>query len=242
MQQQKYIVIDDDVSTICKLTDSINQLSFMTNIGVFENVNSAFDTLISKQVDIIFLGIDATRVNPEVIDFLTYFQNMPSVIILSNTPEFAVESYRIGKCVDYLLKPLAFERLLIAINRAIKSNPAEYVSNKTIFLKMGRYRQKFEIDSIDYFEAYGIYVKVYAEGAVYIVNDILSSIIRMIDEKQFMRVHKSFVINTKKISRFSANNVYIGNKKIPLGATFKSTFEIFVKSYEVTAKNMLIEA
>lgn len=241
MQEQNYVVIDTDDNTVCKLTDSLNQLSFMNNVGIFNNIFIAFDTLISKKVDIIFLGIDAPNVTRETIEFLTYFQNMPSVIILSNTPEFAVESYRLGKCVDYLLKPLVFERLLIAINRAINSNPLGYEVPKSVFLKMGRYRQKFEIDSIDYFEAYGIYAKVYANDTVYVVNDILSSIIKMVDEKQFMRVHKSYVINTKQISKFSANHVYINNKKIPLGLTFKSGFEIFVKSHEMLPQNTSVE-
>ncbi len=227
MNVQKCLIVEDTKIDSDLLKSYITPLPFLSVLGVCTNYSEAIAFITNNQVDLIFLDIELDSLSGERsltgLDLLKTLPNLPPVIIMTNRSDYASESYRIGKAVDFLVKPYDFERFLIAVNRVfqLKVGKQQFTNEGFIFLKMGRKFQRFELDELDYLEAYGIYLKVIEKGIIYVVNDTISAITERLDPSQFVRVHKSYIINVKKITGFDHKNLFLQEKKIPIGISYK---------------------
>ncbi|MVM41644.1 response regulator transcription factor [Spirosoma sp. HMF3257] len=158
------------------------------------------------------------------------------MIITSAYPDYALESYEIGKAVDYLLKPFTVERLQISLTRALQwQNQPTVIEKNEIFLKMGRKAQRFVFQSIDYIEAFGIYSKVYADNQMYLVNEGLTLLIDQLPARLFIRVHKSYVININKITSYDRHTIWLGQTKIPIGRSFRPGLEGLLSVFDTNS-------
>jgi DNA-binding LytR/AlgR family response regulator len=237
MTTRQVLIIEDTASSVTLLKDYLAKLPFFKVAAVCSSYSQSVEFLSNHHVDLIFLDIELSSndgINLTGMDLLKTFPVLPPTIITTSHDSFAVESYRIGKASDYLMKPFDFERFLIAINRAMNLQlvPNRIVDKDFIFLKMGRNFKRFEFDEIDYLEAYGIYVKVFVNGTVHVVNDTISALAERIDSNRFMRVHKSFIVNINKITGFNHNELHLKNGKVPIGISYKTLLEPLLSLFD----------
>ena len=225
MTSKQYLIIDDTESDALYLKSLLNKLPFFNLVGIAPTLESAVELLARQAVDLIFLDINLG--SQFGLTLLKTGMALPPVIITSAYPDYALESYEIGKAADYLLKPFTLERLHIALTRALQlpNNTNTILEKDAVFLKMGRKVQRFAFQSIDYVEAFGIYSKVYADGQMYLVNERLASLTALLPARQFIRVHKSYLIHIGKITSFDRHNIWLDQTKIPIGQSFRPSLE-----------------
>ncbi len=221
MKTRQFLIIDDNKADADHLIDMLDRLFFFRSVGIASTLDEATHILKNEAIDLIFLDIQLT--NQSGLAFLKVDMRLPPVIITSAYPEYAVESYRIGKASDYLLKPFTDERLQIALSRTIKINAPQtsMVENPSVFLKSGRKIQRFNHESIDYIEAFGIYTKLYIDDQYTLTNERLSSVKKLLPDHLFIQIHKSYIININKITTYDRNNFWIGKTKIPIGLSYR---------------------
>jgi DNA-binding LytR/AlgR family response regulator len=173
------------------------------------------------------------------LDMLKTLQNPPRVILTTAFSEFGVESYEYG-ISDYLLKPIAFERFLKAVNKIlIRKNEelsTERIENKAemestfIFFKADKKIHKYYFADILFIEGSGNYVKINTQNEKpLMVLDKLTELQEKLPTKQFIRIHKSFIVNISHIQKIDGNMINIKDKVIPISATFKPNLEELIK-------------
>ena len=235
MQIISCLIVDDDDVFVRHLSKQLEKLSFLKIEGHCKNYGETLMALKTKAIDVILLDVNLESIDGlNGFDLLRQYPNLPPVIIISNTPDYAVESYNIGKAKDFLVKPIDTRRLLLAMNRALDTDleSGQLIDSKSFFLKMGRKFQRFIIDDIDYFEGYGIYAKVITKDASHVINDTLTNLEKVLDRKKFIRVHKSYIINLNKLSGFDHNKLYLRNSTVPIGSSYKSKLDSLLKLFD----------
>lgn len=225
MKVRYYLIVDDASPDAVQLESQLTKFPFFHRADIVPTIESAIDVLSRQPIDVIFLDI---KLNDQSgLTLLKTALELPPIIITSAYPEYAVESYEIGKTADYLLKPFTHERLQIALNRALhlQRTADNFVDIDAIFLKIGRKIQRFKFDAIDYVEAFGIYSKVYVGGQMYVVNERFSTLTTSLPANLFIRVHKSYIIHIGKITSYDRHNLWLQQTKIPIGISFRSRLE-----------------
>lgn len=188
--------------------------------------------LIQQPIQFLFLDINLPKLSG--INFIKTLVHPPLVIFTTAYPEFAVQGFELD-VVDYLLKPFSFERFLKAVNKAIEKinlpeivpRSNEFLSPAFIFLKADKKTHSVDMESILYIEAVGDYIKVITDTGQLLVNETMKKIQEELPANSFIRVHKSFIIARNRISYFEGNYVQVGDKSIPIGATYRD--EVFSK-------------
>ncbi|OUS00108.1 DNA-binding response regulator [Flavobacteriales bacterium 33_180_T64] len=223
-----YIIIDDEplahdvIESFCEL---LPHLSLEKHCY---NAMEAMQYLNHNSVDFMFLDINMPKLTG--FDFLRTLTNPPKVIVTTAYKEFALEGYDLHVS-DYLLKPFSFDRLVKAINKAISEvhkNSTITVSSDAIpatsrlFLKGDKKYHQIHLDDILYIEAYGNYSKVYMKEDMIVSHEKISSFDELFTSKNFLRVHKSFIVAIDKIKLIEGNRIHIEDFKIPIGQTYKS--------------------
>ncbi|MBD2751393.1 LytR/AlgR family response regulator transcription factor [Spirosoma validum] len=225
MKSKNYVIVDDSIADAGFLKQQLDLVPFLELFKICSSVEEVIEVLINQKIDLLFLDIKLS--GQSGLDLLKFSPELPPVIIVSAYPEYAIESYEIGRAADYLLKPFTYERLLIGLNRAlsIQIKPTSIAEPDFIFLKMGRKIQRFDYKSIEYVEAYGIYSKVICSAHTYTVNERLVTLTELLPDQLFMRVHKSYLINITKITSYDRNYLWLGQLKIPIGISFRPKLE-----------------
>lgn len=219
------LIVEDDLLFVENFAEQISKLAFIKLVGHCKTYGETIIALQTQTIDLLFLDINLESSDGlNGFDLLKQVSNLPPTIIISNSPEYAVECYAIGKAKDFIVKPVDTKRLSLAITRAletdISTNPL--VDKNSVYLKMGRKYQRFEINNIDYFEGYGIYSKVITNGSSYVTNESLTFLENLFGTKNFMRVHKSYIINLNKLTGFDSNKLFLKDIQIPIGTSYRS--------------------
>lgn len=227
MKYRQSLIVDDSESAVGIVQEYLTRLPYFMPPQVCTTVRDAISILQQQQFDLIFLDIHLP--DQSGIELIRSFPRPLPVIITSAHSEFAAESYDLNVS-DYLLKPFSFGRFTRAINRALGVQLAQnsLAGNQFIFLKVGHSVQRFDYDSIDYIQAFGIYCKVFINQKVIVINEIISNLENLLPRQQFLRIHKSYLLNLSKISSYNYRNIVIGSTKIPLGASYRDKFEGFL--------------
>lgn len=236
MQFISCLIVDDDDTFVKDMSEQLEKLAFVKVTGRCKTYGEILLALKANSIDLLFLDINLESADGlNGFDLLRQSPHLPPVVIVSNTPDHAIESYTIGIAKDFLVKPIDIRRLVLAINRALETDveSGQLVDSKSIFLKMGRKFQRFCIDEIDYFEGYGIYTKVITqEGITHVINDSLTDLDNMLEGKKFMRVHKSYIINLNKLTGFDHNKLYLKNASVPIGSSYKGKLEGLLRLFD----------
>lgn len=228
--KKKCIIVDDEPIAQQILEQYIEKIEALELVGKCSNAIDALDVLHHQSVDVMFLDIKMPTMTG--LDLLKTLQQAPKVILTTAFAEFGVESYEYG-VVDYLLKPISFDRFLKAVNKfLIKKEQTETTTleslktNEVIFFKADKKIHKFNCNEILFIEGSGNYVKVYTEKRKpLMVLEKLSSLEEKLPKKMFCRVHRSFIINTQNIKEVEGNRVRLGEHKVPISVTYKNNFE-----------------
>jgi DNA-binding LytR/AlgR family response regulator len=226
------IVIDDEYPARVLLKDYIDNLPQLDLINSFKNPLEAMETLSSENTDLIFLDIQMPGLTG--IEFLKSMRRIkPMVIFTTAYPDYALEGYTLD-VVDYLLKPFTFERFVAAVQKASdlhnlrKGKPGNVTSEEIkksgpnfMQIKSGPKKHLVNIEDILYVEGLREYVTYVLESQKIISLESLRSLEQSLPADLFLRVHKSFIINKKKVQSIEGNQIEIKGRKIPIGKSYK---------------------
>lgn len=218
------IIIDDEataiaiISQLCTNEDSLNVLA------EFPNALQAIKYLNQNQVDLIFLDIHMPDFTG--FDFIETIKNPPKIILTTSDANFAIQAFEYDCIVDYLVKPITKERFQKAINKAktktiskestSNSEIVKSTSNNDLYVNIDRRLIKIDIPSIYLIEAKGDYILVKTEDKNYTVHSTLKKMEDKLPDHLFLKVHRSFIINIKKIIDIEDNSVLIKKDVIPV--------------------------
>ncbi len=222
------LLIDDEPPALRVLQSHIANMNGLEIVALCKNAVEALDVLNEKKVDVIFLDIKMPKILGT--EFLKNIPNPPKVIFVSAYRDYALESYELD-AVDYLVKPVSFERFLKAIGKVKrlmghesdsdieepKINPEAFV-----YLKVDKNMLKILINEILYIESCKDYVKVFMNsGKNWLVKQSISSMENLLSEHKFLRVHRSYIISLNKLTGYNNLCVQLGIKDIPIGRLYK---------------------
>ena len=223
------LIVDDEPIAQEILESYILKVDFLELVSKCNNALEAMQILHSQTIDILFLDIKMPTLSG--LEMLKTLQNQPNVILTTAYSEYALKSYEFN-VKDYLLKPIAFERFLKAVNK-IAYSETDLTKNifdanslkKFIFFKADKKVYKFYFNEILFFEGFGNYVKVHSlSKKTILVLDKLSNLEKNLKSNGFIRVHKSYIINISFVKEISGNRIIINNTEIPIGESYKERF------------------
>lgn len=232
----KCIIIDDEPLAQQIIEDYVNMIPFLKLEKKCNSVFEALEVLQKTRIDLIFLDIHLPNVSG--IEFISSLENRPMFIFTTAYSEHALEAFDLS-AVDYLLKPISFTRFLKATNKAYhlystsntssRKEHAETTENdqEYILVKADYKSVKIKLSQILYIEGLKDYVKIYLqhEEKPVITLNSLKRMSENLPEGRFLRVHKSFIVNTNKIKSVTKNRIIIHDRWIPVGESYKSDFQ-----------------
>lgn len=224
------IIIDDEPSSQIVLKAFIAKVPFLKLICVCNSAIEATEVLNKNNtIDLLFLDINMPKISG--LSFYKSLQNPPDVIFTTAYSEYALEGFEVN-AIDYLLKPFSFNRFFKAVNKVLdkQSQENQTPEDDFILIKSNKVLHKITPNDILYVEAFGDYVKVHLEHRYIMTNSTFTNILKLLP-KQFVRTHKSYAINLKKMNSLAGNQITIGDHTVPIGQTYKADF---LKSFNKT--------
>nr|WP_315203291.1 response regulator transcription factor [uncultured Flavobacterium sp.] len=221
-EPKKCIIVDDEPAAHYVLANYIKQNPQLELVFQGYNGIEVMDYLRENKVDLMFLDINMPEISG--MELLKIIPNHPKTILTTAYSEFALESYDYG-VIDYLLKPIYFPRFLKAIERffsmeIIKAESEEAVVN-SISVKIDGYLTDIELDQLLYAQSFGNYVKLHTVKRTYLASITTSELEKCLPEKNFIRIHKSYIVAIDKIDDADKDFVFIKKEKLPIGITYK---------------------
>lgn len=222
------LLIDDEPPALKVLASHIANINGLEIVGQCKNALDALDVLHQKTVDVLFLDIKMPKILGT--EFLKNLSHPPKVIFVTAYRDYAVEGYELD-AVDYLVKPVSFERFVKAIAKlqrtmgqetVVESN--DYVPNPEafVYLKVDRHMQKVYINEIAYIESWKDYIKLFlTNGKNFLVKQSISAMENLLSEHRFIRVHRSYMVSVEKISGYNGLSVQVQTTEIPIGRLYK---------------------
>ena len=226
MLKYNCIIVEDEPLAAEVLTDYIQQVPFLELKQICTDAIYAMEKLKSDEIDLMFLDIHLPKLKG--LEFLEALKAPPHVIITSAYKEYALQGYELN-VIDYLLKPIRFNRFLKAVNK-LNQHKEQNVSQtaavvnaerKSFFFNVGKKRVKIYLDEILYIESLREYVRITTKDKSILTKFQLNEIEDLLSKNNFLRIHRSFIAAKDKIAAFTATDVEINNKSIPIGRSYK---------------------
>lgn len=220
------MIVDDEPPATRILENYIGKVSFLEKTAVFNDALKALEFLNTQSVDVIFLDIQMPQLTG--LQLSRIISKEIKVIFTTAYPDFALEGFELN-AVDYLLKPIAFERFYQAVSKLNTDSKTEVVSNNSaefIFIKTDGKNKfvKLFLDEILYVESLQNYVCIHTVNQQIITHSSLKNVIESLPERDFVQIHKSYVVALKQIESTDSFSVFVNGKELPIGATFKDAF------------------
>lgn len=211
------LIVDDEPSARDVISRYIEDTPHCSEVGSCSNAIEAMEFLEDHRVDVIFLDINMPKLSG--ISFLKSLDHPPAVIITSAYEDYALEGYELD-VVDYLLKPFSFERFLKAVNK-VKNHIDDSISHSKLSIKTDGKIYKVDPADILYIEAMGDYVSIHTKENKRITHNTLKKLEKLLPAGQFIRVHKSYIVNVGHIDYLEGNTISIGKTTVPIGGTYR---------------------
>jgi DNA-binding LytR/AlgR family response regulator len=231
----KCLIVDDETLALDILENYIARLDNLELVGRCLNAMEAFNVLKQKKVDLIFLDIQMPKLTG--IDFLKNLSHPPKVILTTAYRDYALEGYELN-AIDYLLKPISFERFFKAINKVweitqpnqqtlenpnlILSGTHTTTQEACVYVKADKKMVRISLKDILYIESLKDYVRIKTTEKEVISYQRISYLEEKLPEDMFLRLHRSYIVAIDKIEAFTGNFVEVGKKEIPIGRNYKS--------------------
>jgi len=219
------IAIDDEPLALQLVQEYCAKISFLKLEKTFTNTDEAIAFMQSNPVDLLFLDIQMPDITG--IQFYKGLSEKPPVIFTTAYKDFAVEGFNVD-AVDYLLKPFEYDRFLKACYKAkeyIEFLSSQEVQLNSLFIKVNYEIMKINLKDIDLIEALDDYIKIYIKPNPVLTLMTLKSIQEKLPPRDFVRIHRSFIILIAKIEKFSKSKVWIAGKEIPIGSSYSSVYD-----------------
>lgn len=231
------IAIDDEPFALDLISGYIQKTPFLEYINGFTNPFKAMEFLLTTPVDLVFLDINMPEISG--IELLKSLPSIPKIIFTTAYSEFGAESYEFN-AIDFLLKPVKYDRFLKAVNKANGNTPSQKESalvsqkveqpNESILVKSGTQLFRIQTDDILYIEGAGNYITFYTKTGRTMALLPMSDILKMLPSDNFIRIHKSYIISVKHIGIIERARVIINSTAIPIGITYREQFSRIVRT------------
>jgi two-component system, LytTR family, response regulator len=225
----KCLVVDDEPPAREVLRRYIEQLPMLQLAGECGNAIDAIRQLQQETVDLLFLDIRMPQLNGN--ELLKVVKNPPPVIFTTAHPEYALEGYELD-IMDYLLKPIRFDRFIKAVNKVIQLNghrsieshlpPEEEKKETFVYFRSDRKMVKVMLSDILYIESMKDYVKIFTTHGMLMTKQSITSVEAMLPESEFVRAHRSYIVSIGKINSFTNELIDIDKTEIPIGKLFRN--------------------
>jgi len=218
------IIIDDESLAINVIENHLKNFDNIEVVATFNNPLKAYSILEQEKIDLIFLDINMPQLSG--FAFIENLNYRPLIVITTAYREYAVKSYELN-ILDYLVKPIPFNRFLKTINKVYQnlysntnSSDANLQQEPHIFLKVNKKLIKVNLNDILLIESLKDYIKVMTTLGDYVVHKSLTAITEELPQSNFIRIHRSYTISINKIDALEGNTVEIVNRKIPIGRNY----------------------
>ena len=219
------IAIDDEPLALQLINEYCGKISFLQLDKVFTNTDEARVWLLQNKVDLLFLDIQMPDVNG--LQFYKSLAEKPPVIFTTAYKDFAVDGFNVD-AVDYLLKPFEYDRFLKGVYKAkeyIEFLSSQELQLNSIFVKVNYEIMKINLKEIELIEALDDYIKLYIKPNPVLTLMTLKSIQEKLPSRDFVRVHRSFIVPLNKIEKFSKTKLVVSGKEIPIGSSYSFVYD-----------------
>jgi len=224
------LIVDDEPLARALIRGHVEKLENFEIVAECGDAMKALNVLREKQVDLIFMDIQMPQITG--IEFLKTLKHTPKVIITTAYREYALEGFELD-VVDYLLKPITFERFLKSVNKFYQTNPGEVqlvsrasadkiADESFIYVKENKKIVKVYLSEIKYIEGLSEYVQIHTDKRKIITKTSMTQMEEKLLSENFLRIHKSYIVSVSKIEAFTANTIEINGKELPIGRSFKN--------------------
>ena len=220
------LAVDDEPPALDILKNYIRTVSSLELAGTCINAVDALSILRSTHIDLMFLDIQM----PQLLgtDLLRTLNNPPKVIFTTAYREFAVEGFELN-AVDYLLKPISFERFLKAVNKVMDIKLPQQIQQEThdayLYFRSDRKMHKVAMEDIIFIESLKDYIKVVTKTKTIITKQSISSIEERLPKSSFIRIHRSFIVSLSKVQSYTPELIAIGNEELPVSRMYRHEVE-----------------
>lgn len=226
----KYMIVDDEPLARDLIRGHIEKLENFEIVAECNNAMKALSVLREKHVDLVFMDIQMPQITG--IEFLKTLKHPPKVIITTAYRDYALEGFELD-VVDYLLKPITFERFLKSVNKFYQmtlepiqgnsTSPAEKAHDEGfIYVKENKKVIKIYLSEIRYVEGLSEYVQIYTDKRKIITKNSMTLMEEKLPTNHFLRIHKSYIVPVNRIEAFTANTIEIQGKELPIGRNYKN--------------------
>jgi two-component system, LytTR family, response regulator len=232
MAKMNCIIIEDEKPAQEVLKSFIAKTEWINLAAVFGDAVEALDFLKKNDVDLIFLDIQIPGITG--LDFLKIVKNPPQIIITTAYSQYAIEAFELD-VRDYLMKPFSFDRFLKAVNRITPRPEASQIhqlqnvmtERSFAFFNVNKVMVKVMFDDILYVESMREYVYIHLPDSKVITKIGIGEIEKLLTSN-FLRVHRSFLVNTNKITAYTAEDIFVNKISVPIGTNYKKLVEAFL--------------
>ncbi len=226
------IAIDNETHAQDIIEEFCSKVYYLDLVGKFTDPFRAYQILNENKVDLIFLDVRMPQISG--IEFLNSLYNPPMVIFTTAYREYALEGFECN-AVDYLIKPFAFDRFSKAVNKAFQlqklKKPADSFKDgnstpehRFLMVKVEYSTIRVDLREILYIEGLKDYVKIHCGTRLLLTKTTMKNILDKLPPEVFFRVHKSYIVAVEKIDMIENSRIIIGNQRIPIGESFRSSF------------------
>ncbi len=234
-QTIKCLIVDDEPLAIEVIKEYIERVPQLELVRTCPDAMEALQAVNNFTVDLLFLDIEMPEMNG--IDFLKSLSNPPQVILTTAFRKYAFDSYDVD-VVDYLLKPISFNRFFKSISKYIKLNSSitqqrgvekpQPAKSSSIYVYADKKNVKVHLEDIIYVESIKDYVRIHTEDKNLISKATITKYENLLPET-FLRIHRSFIVNTTKITAYTQHDIEINTKEIPIGSSYKKRVSEYMK-------------
>lgn len=234
----KCVIVDDEALARELIQSHVEELSDFEVLAICKNAIEARKVLQQNAVDLLFLDIEMPVLKGT--DFYKNLMHKPNVIFTTAHRNYAIEGFDLN-AVDYLLKPITFERFFRAIEKFVNQRrppavpPPPSASSTVvsppafIFIPKDRKQVKLHLDTIIFIESLKDYISIHTPTEKHTIKYSMTAFLRQLD-RRFLRTHRSFIVNSDKVTAYTKQDVEIGRREIPIGETYKEDVERFFKN------------
>ena len=230
------LIVDDEPLAIKVIESHIGKVPNLELVSSCHNAVEAFDLLLKKKIDLVFLDVEMPEISG--VDLLKSLKNGPAVIFITAYRDFALDAFELD-AIDYLLKPVSFERFFKGVSKYFQWKGSEGLEVKNsdvlgqhetsfIYVRSDRKVLKILLQDILFIESLKDYVKIHLEEEIIITKKKISNLEDKLPEEQFIRAHRSFLVASKYIKAFTSETIEVKKHEIPIGRTYKNSVLSFL--------------
>src|SRR6185503_13922736 len=225
MKKIRCIIVDDEPVARKIIREFVEQVSFLELAGEFETAMKAAVFITNEKTDLVFLDIEMPKLSG--LEWLKKSAVKQMVILTTAFPKYALEGYELD-IVDYLLKPISFNRFLKAVQKAKELSELRDANNgqsmpSWLFVRTEKRIEKIEVEDILYIESTGNYVSIFTASKKIIAYLTLKGLEAQLPAGKFIKIHQSFIVSISKISAIEGNQVKIAGTALPIGRNYRDS-------------------